>query len=138
VNAEDARTIGRRLRQIRKSRGKSLVVIAGLAGMSKSQLDRIERGEVALDKISEIVALATALQIAPSDLTRLPVPAPANGHTDSTTDEVRLALLAVSGHGATRWAGSCVAWPTGPACRCNPFEECSRGRDTRFCHSASL
>jgi hypothetical protein len=27
---------------------------------------------------------------------RLPVPAPANGHTDSTTDEVRLALLAVS------------------------------------------
>jgi hypothetical protein len=66
--------------------------------MSKSQLDRIERGEVALDKISEIVALATALQIAPSDLTRLPVPAPANGHTDSTTDEVRLALLAVSRH----------------------------------------
>jgi hypothetical protein len=70
------------------------VVIAGLAGMSKSQLDRIERGEVALDKLSEIVALG----IAPSDLMRLPVPAPANGHTDSTTDEVRLALLAVSRH----------------------------------------
>ncbi|MBV8996285.1 MAG: helix-turn-helix transcriptional regulator, partial [Pseudonocardiales bacterium] len=49
---DEARTIGRRLRQIRKSRDKSLVVIAGLAGMSKSQLDRIERGEVALDKIS--------------------------------------------------------------------------------------
>jgi transcriptional regulator with XRE-family HTH domain len=61
VDAEGARTIGRRLRQIRRSRGKSLVVIAGLAGMSKSQLDRIERGEVALDKLSEIVALANAL-----------------------------------------------------------------------------
>jgi hypothetical protein len=66
--------------------------------MSKSKLDRMERGEIALDKISEIVALANALQIAPSDLTRLPVPAPANGHTDSATDEVRLALIAVSRH----------------------------------------
>ncbi|MGH3886703.1 MAG: helix-turn-helix domain-containing protein [Pseudonocardiaceae bacterium] len=95
MDVEDARTIGRRLRQIRKSRKKSLVVIAGLAGMSKSQLDRIERGEVALDKLSEIVALANALQIAPSDLMRLPVPAPANGHTDSTTEAVRLALDAI-------------------------------------------
>jgi len=95
VDVEDVRTIGRRLRQIRKSRGKSLAVIAGLAGMSKSQLDRIERGEVALDKLSEIVALANALQVAPSDLMRLPVPAPANGHTDSTTEAVRLALDAI-------------------------------------------
>lgn len=31
---DDARTIGRRVRQIRHSRGKSLVVVAGLAGMS--------------------------------------------------------------------------------------------------------
>jgi transcriptional regulator with XRE-family HTH domain len=92
---DDAGTIGRRLRQVRKSRDKSLVVIAGLAGMSKSQLDRIERGEIPLDKLSEIVALAGALQIAPSDLMRLPVPAPANGHTDSTTEAVRLALDAI-------------------------------------------
>jgi transcriptional regulator with XRE-family HTH domain len=96
VDVEEARTIGRRARQIRKSRNKSLLVIAGLAGMSKSQLDRIERGEVALDRLSEIVALANALQIAPGDLMRLPVPAPTNGHTDSATDEVRLALAAVS------------------------------------------
>jgi transcriptional regulator with XRE-family HTH domain len=96
VDLDDARTIGQRLRRIRKGRRKSLVVVAGLAGMSKSQLDRIERGEVALDRISQIVALANALQIAPGDLMRLPVPAPANGHTDSATDEVRLALIAVS------------------------------------------
>ncbi|MGH3763947.1 MAG: helix-turn-helix domain-containing protein [Pseudonocardiaceae bacterium] len=99
MDGEEARTIGRRLRQIRKSRGKSLVVIAGLAGMSKSQLDRIERGVVALDKLSEIVALADALQIAPSDLMRLPVPAPANGHTDSATEAVRLALDAIDATG---------------------------------------
>jgi hypothetical protein len=63
--------------------------------MSKSKLDRIERGEIALDKLSDIVALANALQIAPSDLMRLPVPAPANGHTDATTEAVRLALDAI-------------------------------------------
>ena len=42
--------------------------------------------------LSEIVALAHALEIAPSELTRLPVPAPANGHTDSTTEAIRLTL----------------------------------------------
>jgi transcriptional regulator with XRE-family HTH domain len=71
------------------------LVIAGLAGMSKSQLDRIERGEVTLDKLSEIVALANALQISPSELMRLPVPAPANGETDSAVEAVRSALMAV-------------------------------------------
>jgi len=88
MDAEEARTIGRRLRQIRKVRKKALVVVAELAGMSKSKLDRIERGEIALDKLSDIVALANALQIAPGDLVRLPLPAPANGHTDSTVEAV--------------------------------------------------
>jgi hypothetical protein len=40
--------------QIRNSRKKSLPVIAGLAGMSKSRLSEIGRGECALDSISEI------------------------------------------------------------------------------------
>jgi transcriptional regulator with XRE-family HTH domain len=92
VDIEDARTIGGRLRQIRNSRKKSLRVVAGLAGMSKSRLSKIERGESALDCISEIVALAEVLQIAPSELMRLPVPAPANGHTDSTTEAIRHAI----------------------------------------------
>lgn len=77
-----------------KARGKSLRVIGGLAGISKSHLDRIERAAVS-PNLSEIVALAGALQIAPSELTRLPLPAPANGHTDSTTEAVRLALDAI-------------------------------------------
>ncbi len=40
MDEEEARTIGRRVRQIRKARRKSLVVIAGLSGISKSKLDR--------------------------------------------------------------------------------------------------
>ena len=91
---DDARTIGARLRQVRDSRGKSLRVVAGLAGISKSNLSEIERGGHA-PSLRQIVALANALEVAPSELTRLPLPAPANGHTDSTTEAVRLALDAI-------------------------------------------
>lgn len=96
-NAEEARTIGRRLVQIRKARRKSQQVVAELAGMNRMTLSRIESGERALT-LSEIVALAGALEIAPSELTKLPVPAPANGPTDSAIKAVRRALRAVS-HG---------------------------------------
>lgn len=92
---DDARTIGRRVRQVRHARDKTLRVIAGLAGMSTTHLWRIEHGERALD-LSEVVALAGALQIGPSELIRLPLPAPANGHTDSAVDAVRMAVMAVS------------------------------------------
>ncbi|HKR52298.1 MAG TPA: helix-turn-helix transcriptional regulator [Pseudonocardiaceae bacterium] len=64
MDIKDPRTIGARLRLIREARKKSLRVVAGLAGMSKSKLSQIERGEIALDSISDIVALANALQIA--------------------------------------------------------------------------
>ncbi|MBV8540225.1 MAG: helix-turn-helix domain-containing protein [Pseudonocardiales bacterium] len=96
VDVEDARTIGARLRLIRNSRRKSLRVVAGLAGISKSHLDRIERGETLLDRRSEIFALADALQVAPSELTRLPELPPANSDTDSAEDAVRLSLMAVN------------------------------------------
>jgi hypothetical protein len=48
----------------------------------KSQLSRIEHGERVLNCSAEIVGLATALQIAPGDLTSMPGPAPGNGKTD--------------------------------------------------------
>jgi hypothetical protein len=41
------------------------------------------------------VALANALQIAPTELMRLPVPMPTNGDTDAATNEIRRALQAV-------------------------------------------
>ncbi|MDQ3150507.1 MAG: helix-turn-helix domain-containing protein [Actinomycetota bacterium] len=94
MDADEARTIGWKLQRIRDARGKPLRVIAGLAGMSTSTLHRIEHGERAMT-VPEIVALANALEIAPSELTKLSVPAPANGHTDSTTEAVRLALDAI-------------------------------------------
>jgi transcriptional regulator with XRE-family HTH domain len=92
----DDRTIGRRLRNVRKSRRKSMRVIAGLAGISASTLCRIENGKQALDSQKLVVALANALRVAPSELASLPVPAPANGNTDSTIQAVRRALTAAS------------------------------------------
>ncbi|MGH3699693.1 MAG: helix-turn-helix domain-containing protein [Pseudonocardiaceae bacterium] len=97
MDSEDGRTIGRRLRQLRKSQGKSLQVIADLSGvLSAASLSRIENGLRALDRRSEIVALADALRIAPSELTRLPVPAPGNGDAMAAEGEVRKSLTAVS------------------------------------------
>jgi transcriptional regulator with XRE-family HTH domain len=93
---DDAQTIGRRVRQIRYARGKSLRVVAELAGISKSHLQRIERGERSLDSRSQTVALANALQVAPSELTSLPIPAPGNGDSDATVVAVRQALTAVT------------------------------------------
>ncbi|MGH3794355.1 MAG: helix-turn-helix domain-containing protein [Pseudonocardiaceae bacterium] len=96
MDAEEARTIGRRVRQVRYARRKSLRVIAGLAGMSTTMLHRIEAGQRALDSRSETVALANALEVAPTDLVSLPVPAPADGEADSAAEEVRLALMGVN------------------------------------------
>ena len=95
MDAEDAVTIGQRLRLVRHAKGKSLAVVAGLAGITSSQLRRLESGERAADRRSLIVALAHALQIAPSDLTVLPMPAPGDGAADAAVAALQHALLAV-------------------------------------------
>ena len=98
LEAEDARTVGRRVLLIRKARGKSQEVIAGLAGISGPTLSRIENGQHALDSLSQIVGLANALQISPSELTTLPVPPLGNGQTGVAVRSVRAALMAVGHH----------------------------------------
>jgi transcriptional regulator with XRE-family HTH domain len=92
----DDRAIGHRLKRIRQSRKMSLRTVAGLAGISAGHLSRIERGERALDRRSVTVGLARALKISPSELTALPVPAPADGNSDASISAVRHALMAVS------------------------------------------
>ncbi len=92
----DPATIGLRVRRIRRSRGKNLDVIAGLVGISAVQLSRLETGQRSLDRLSLIVRLANALEVAPSELTRLPVPTPGNGGMDSATAAVSRAIRAVN------------------------------------------
>lgn len=91
---EDARSIGYRIRRVRESRQKSLRVTGGLAGLDKNTLSRVERGERHLT-LHELHRIADALGVAPSELTKLPVPAPVNGHIDAATEAVRLALDAI-------------------------------------------
>lgn len=93
--ADEAHTIGNQVRQVRKSRRKSLRVVAGLTGISTTKLWRIEHGQY-VPNLVEIAVLAKALQSTPSKLTRLPVPAPANGRTDAAEHAIELALSAVS------------------------------------------
>jgi transcriptional regulator with XRE-family HTH domain len=88
--------IGRKLRQIRQARGKSLAVIAGRAGISTGYLSRLESGERALDRRSLIVALADALEVAPSELTAGLFTSPRPQRDDAALTEVRQALHAVA------------------------------------------
>ncbi|MGH3993476.1 MAG: helix-turn-helix domain-containing protein, partial [Pseudonocardiaceae bacterium] len=94
MDDEEARAVGWALWRARDSRRKSLRPVAELAGMSKDTLNRIERGLLS-PNLNQLHALAEVLQVSVSELTRLPFPAPANGHTDSTIAAVDRALMAV-------------------------------------------
>ncbi|GAA2970707.1 helix-turn-helix domain-containing protein [Actinokineospora diospyrosa] len=94
--------IGRRLRQIRNARGKSLAVVAGLAGISPSYLSRLESGHRALDRRSLIMALARALDVAPTEITNVALAAPGEAEEDRSLGAVRLALFAAAMH---TWRG---------------------------------
>lgn len=74
MHAEQVPTIGQRLRELRHWRGKSLQVIAELAGITESSLCRLELGQRTLDSRSKLEALAAAPQVAPSEITGQPYP----------------------------------------------------------------
>ena len=69
---QDEPNMGARLRVLRKWRGLTLVELAQLAGISKSQISAVERGVRLLDRRSHIAALAGALRVSETELTGLP------------------------------------------------------------------
>lgn len=71
VPAED-RAIGERVRTIRRRRGLALETAAGLAGIDKSFLSRLERGERAFIRRRLLEDLALALSCSVADLTGQP------------------------------------------------------------------
>ncbi|MCA1675592.1 MAG: helix-turn-helix transcriptional regulator [Actinobacteria bacterium] len=72
MDDEEARTIGQRLRMIRRRRGLGLTVAAGLAGISKPYLSMLERGERGFNRRGLIEDLAEALSCSVADLTGRP------------------------------------------------------------------
>lgn len=89
-------TTGQRIRLIRQKRGQSLQVVADLSGISKSQLSLLERGDTTLDSMKQLVAIAKALRISPSDLTNVPIALPTDGEVDSAVEDTRCALEEVA------------------------------------------
>ena len=64
--------IGRRARLIRRRRGLSLDVVAGLAGLSKGYLSLLETGQRGFNRLRLIEDLARALGCSVTDLTGQP------------------------------------------------------------------
>jgi transcriptional regulator with XRE-family HTH domain len=71
--AEITGHIGRRLREIRTWRDLSQKELADHAGISRSYLSMIEAGQRPIERRATIEALASALQVAPSDLVGAPL-----------------------------------------------------------------
>ncbi len=74
--AGDAVTIGARVRMIRRRRGLSLEVVAGLAGISAQYLSMLEHGKRGFNRRGLIEDLADALSCSVADLTGQPYLAP--------------------------------------------------------------
>ncbi|MDQ3763711.1 MAG: helix-turn-helix transcriptional regulator [Actinomycetota bacterium] len=72
MDAEEARTIGARARMIRRRRGLSLDVVAGLAGITAQYLSMLERGLRGFNRRGLIEDLAAALGCSVADLTGQP------------------------------------------------------------------
>ena len=72
MDAEEASTIGARARKIRRRRGLSLDVVAGLAGIGKQYLSRLELGQRGFNRRGLLEDLAAALGCSVADLTGQP------------------------------------------------------------------
>jgi len=104
-------SIGRRLCEVRVWRGLSQRAAAELAGLSGSYLSMIENGQRSVDRRSTLEALATALRVAPSELTGQPYrpkdPMTAEARAAVAELEVVLAEPALG----DAWAPSGRPWP---------------------------
>lgn len=67
----DVIRLGERLRHLRELRGMSITALAAAAGIAKSYLAKLERGEVDNPGLKTLQALATALDATLSDLLTL-------------------------------------------------------------------
>ncbi|MGH8904180.1 MAG: helix-turn-helix domain-containing protein, partial [Egibacteraceae bacterium] len=95
MDVEDARTIGARARMIRRRRGLSLEVVAGLAGITAGYLSMLERGLRGFNRRGLIEDLADALGCSVVDLTGQPYARPVDrwmAGAVASLDDIRLAL----------------------------------------------
>jgi len=97
MNDGSPQQVGKRLKAVRLQRGLSLRTLAGLAGISIGMLSMLENGQRKLERTGHILALASALQVAPAELTGQPF-APVDPSATTAHEAIpalRLALLGV-------------------------------------------
>lgn len=94
VNAEKASAIGARARKIRRRRGLSLEVVAGLTGIGKQYLSMLELGQRGFNRRGLLEELASALGCSVADLTGQPYLPPDRASADAlaTLPAVSIAL----------------------------------------------
>lgn len=95
MDTSEARRIGDRVQAKRRRLGMSLEVLAGLSGLDKGFLSRVENGKRLLDRRSHLVAVATALRTTPAELFGVPYPVdhPARSVAHDRVPAIRLAYL---------------------------------------------
>jgi transcriptional regulator with XRE-family HTH domain len=91
MDADEARTIGQQLRMIRRRRGMSLDVAAGLAGISKPYLSQLERGLRGFNRRGLLDDLAEAVSCSVADLTGQPYHLP-----DRQSSDIAAAVAGIS------------------------------------------
>lgn len=85
--------VAARLRALRRQRGMTLEVLAGLAGVSDSYLSMVENGKRSLNSYTTIVGIAAALDVPPAELAPgMPAGSPPSGRapTANATGVVQL------------------------------------------------
>ncbi|WP_189059865.1 helix-turn-helix domain-containing protein [Longimycelium tulufanense] len=82
----EAPEIGTAIRRMRRWRGMTLDALAGLSGLSKGYLSRIENGRQAVERRSTLIKIANGLRCSVADLTGGFVP------TDQSDSEVHAAI----------------------------------------------
>lgn len=94
VETENAQSIGARARKIRRRRGLSLDVAAGLAGITKGYLSMLERGQRGFNRRGMLDELANALGCSVADLTGQPYLPPDRATADAmaTVPGIELAV----------------------------------------------
>jgi transcriptional regulator with XRE-family HTH domain len=91
---DEAKALGRRVRELRCWRGLTLRESAGLAGLSFSFWGQVERGEKPVTKRNTLEAMADALRVHPTELTEQPwAPAdPVGAEAQAGLDAIETAL----------------------------------------------
>jgi transcriptional regulator with XRE-family HTH domain len=88
--------IGTRVRTYRKRLGLSQEVLAHRLGKSRRWLQKVEAGELFVEKLHDIIELADVLQVQPAELVDRPVPIIANGgHGQAWVAPLRDVLMPV-------------------------------------------